>query len=108
MDTLKVIAYGGVLDSKMHAYIKWLVYTMDHEVIPRPCKIWDWLLNVSWDHFGLHQGEKNVRVVPKDIVEGLHYPLTWSNGFCDGRGKRGGMVEKGRGLWQKNVVIIKF
>ena len=32
--------------------------TMGHEVIPRPC---DQLLNLSWDHFDLHQG-KNVRV----------------------------------------------
>ena len=32
------------------------VYTMDHEVVPRPCKICDWLLNSFWDHFGLHQG----------------------------------------------------
>ena len=31
---------------------------MDHEVIPRPCKGVDWLLNSSWDHFGLHQGNK--------------------------------------------------
>ena len=35
---------------------------MDHEVVPRPCKICDWLLNASRDHFGLHQGEKNVKV----------------------------------------------
>ena len=34
---------------------------MDHEVIPRPCKVCNWSLNSSWDHFGLHQG-KNVRV----------------------------------------------
>ena len=38
-----------------------VVYTMDHEVVPWPCKICDWLLNSSWDHFGLHQG-RNVRV----------------------------------------------
>jgi hypothetical protein len=87
-----------------------VVYTMDHEVIPRTCKIWDWLLNFSWDHFGLHQGKKcesdrEVRS-PKDIFEGLHYPLTWSNKFCGGRGKRGGLVEKGKGPWQKNVVIM--
>ena len=33
---------------------------MDHEVVPRPYKICDWLLNSSsfWDHFGLHQGKK--------------------------------------------------
>ena len=34
-----------------------LVYTMDHEVIPRPCKISDGLLNLSRDHFGLYQGK---------------------------------------------------
>ena len=34
---------------------------MDHEVVPRPCKIYDWLLNSFQDDFGLHQ-EKNVRV----------------------------------------------
>jgi hypothetical protein len=35
-----------------------VVYTMDHEVMPRPCKICDWLSNSSHDHFGLHQGKK--------------------------------------------------
>jgi hypothetical protein len=35
-----------------------VVYTMDHEVVPRPCKICDWLLNSSWDHFDLDQGKK--------------------------------------------------
>jgi hypothetical protein len=37
---------------------------MDHEVVLRPCKICDWLLNSTWDHFSLHQG-KNVRVTMK-------------------------------------------
>ena len=32
-----------------------VVYTTQHEVISKPCKICDWLLNLSWDHFGLHQ-----------------------------------------------------
>ena len=76
---------------------------MDHEVVPRPYKICDWLLNSSQDQFGLHQG-KNVRVtmefeVPKNFFEGLHHPLTWSNGFCNGRGTRGDLIEKGRGPW---------
>ena len=31
---------------------------MDHEVIPRPCKINDWLLNSSRDHFSLHQEKR--------------------------------------------------
>ena len=47
-----------------------VVCTMDHEVIPRPCKISDWLLNSS--RFNSHQGKK-VRVtmgfeVPKRHV----------------------------------------
>ena len=37
----------------------------------------------------------------KYIIKGLHYPLTWSNGFCGGRSKRGALVEKGMGPWQK-------
>ena len=32
-----------------------VVYIMDHEVVPRPCEICDWLLNSSQDHFGLQQ-----------------------------------------------------
>ena len=35
--------------------IRGVVYTMDHGIVPRPCKLCDWLLNSSWDHFGLHQ-----------------------------------------------------
>ena len=31
---------------------------------------------------------------PKDIFEGLHYPVTRFNGFCGGRGKKCAMVEK--------------
>ena len=34
-----------------------VVYTMNHEVVPRPCKICDWLLNSSWDYFNLHRGK---------------------------------------------------
>ena len=34
---------------------------------------------------------------PKDICKGLHFLLTWSNGFCVGRGKEGALVEKDRG-----------
>jgi hypothetical protein len=34
--------------------------------------------------------------------------MSWSNGFCSERGKRGGMVGKGRGPWHRNVVIIFF
>ena len=39
------------------------VYIMDHEVIPCCSKICDWSLNLSRDHFGLHEEKKkNVRV----------------------------------------------
>ena len=31
---------------------------------------------------------------PHDTFKDLHYPLTWSNGFCGGRGKIGALVEK--------------
>ena len=41
------------------------------------------------------------------MCKGLHFPLTWSNVFCGGRGKRGALVEKCRGPWPKNVVMIK-
>jgi hypothetical protein len=39
---------------------------------------------------------------PKDIFKGLRYPLTWSNGFCGGRGKRDALLEKGRGPMVEN------
>ena len=47
------------------------VYTMDREVVLRPCKICDWLLNSSRDHFGLHQGE-NVIVTMEFEVPKRH------------------------------------
>jgi hypothetical protein len=43
---------------------KRLFYTMNHEVVPRPCKTCDWLLNSSREHYSLHQGN-NVRVAMK-------------------------------------------
>ena len=30
-----------------------VIYTMDHEIVPMPCKICDLLLNSFYDHFGL-------------------------------------------------------
>ena len=35
---------------------------------------------------------------PKDLFLGLHYPLSWSNKFCAGRGKRGYLVAKCQGI----------
>jgi hypothetical protein len=84
---------------------------MDYEVVPMPCKIRDWLLNSSWDHFGLHQG-KNVIVtmefeVPKrhilrptlstDTVQRI---LRWE------RQKGWSSRRKAGGPWQTNVVMI--
>ena len=67
-----------------------VVYTMDHESVPRPCKICDWLLNLSWYHFSLHRG-KNVRVPIKFEVPKRHILRpTLSNDMvqwvCSGRG----------------------
>ena len=75
-----------------------VVYTMENEVVPRLCKIYDWLLNSAQEHLCLHQG-KNVRVTMEFEVSRRHYPSTLSNEFCNGRGKKGAMVEKGMGTW---------
>ena len=75
---------------------------MHHEVVPRPCKICDWVLNLSRYHYGLHQG-KNVRVtmefeVLKRHILGptlsTHMGLT---GFAVGVVKKGALIDKGRG-----------
>lgn len=64
---------------------------MDHELVPRHC---DWLLNSSYDHFGLRQG-KNVTVTMEFKVPKRHILRpTWSNGFCSGRSKRDAWVGK--------------
>ena len=42
------------------------------------------------------------------MFQGLTNSLTWSNGFCGERGKRGGMLRKGKGPWPRNAVIIDF
>ena len=98
--------------TKLHCelhYVSWVmlhrlwylgvVYTMDYEVIPRPCKSVDWLLNSSHDHFGLHKENMSEWAwrsrSPKDIYQGLKNPLTQSNRFCGERGKRSGLVGKG-------------
>ena len=45
---------------------------------------------------------------PKGIFWGLHYPLTWSNGFCGGRGKRNALVEKRQGPMAKKSCHESF
>jgi hypothetical protein len=79
---------------------------MDHEVVPRPCMICDWLLNSSQDHFGLHQG-KNVRVTMESKVLNRHIlrptlstdmiqrVLRWEKQKrCSRRKRQGPMVRK--------------
>ena len=56
------------------------------------------------------EGKKNVKVtmefeVSQKHIWRLHCPLTWSNGFCARRGKRGAMVDKGKGPCQRKVVV---
>ena len=83
-----------------------VVYTMNHEVVPRRCKIYDWLLNSPWYHFSSYQG-KNVRVtmefqVPKrhisrptlsiDMVQRV---LRWERQKrCSSRKRKGPMIGK--------------
>ena len=55
-----VYMLGSSLDKYFLIFLG-VVHTMDHEVVPRPWNICEWLLNSSRDHFGLHQG-KNYRV----------------------------------------------
>ena len=57
-------------------FVQWakegVVYTMDHEVVSRPCNICDWLLNSSRDYYGLHQDKKNVKVFMERKVSQRH------------------------------------
>jgi hypothetical protein len=48
-------------NKQTHSVRLGVVYTMDHEVVPRPSKRCDWTLKLSRDDLGLHQG-KNGRV----------------------------------------------
>ena len=86
---------------------------MDHVVTPRPCKIRDWMLNVSWDHFGLHQGKK---CQSDHEVWGPHktyckaYIIYWHGptGSVWEEKKSCSSKKKGRGPWQRNNVITNF
>jgi hypothetical protein len=48
--------------------------------------------------------------VPKiDMLDGQHFPLIWSNGFCGGRGKRGALLkEKQASMAKKMFLFIYF
>ena len=85
---------------------------MDHEVVPRPCKICDWLLNSYEDHFILHQ-EKNVRATMEFKVPKRHMlrPTLSTNMvqwvFWWERQKMY-YGRKSQGPTAKNIVIIDF
>jgi hypothetical protein len=51
-----VLEPGGY--QTLYLWWNWDAWYKLHEVVPRPCKICDWLLNSSWDHIGLYQGKK--------------------------------------------------
>jgi hypothetical protein len=53
------------------------------------------------------RGSMEVKV-PKIQFSRPIYALSWSIGFYGERGKRGGLVGKGRGPWQTNAVKILF
>ena len=93
--------------------VQGVVYTMNHEVIPSPCIKIDWVVELVLGPFWFTprktcQSDPWSSRSPTDIFQGLHYPLTWSNNFCGGRGKRGVMVEKGKGPWHKNKNTMIF
>ena len=98
---------------------KWLwlckvraVYIMDHEIIPCSPKICDWPLNLFWGFFSLHQG-KNIGVIMElEVPQRPIFRPTLSsimfNKFVIARGKRGPLVAKVKGTWQRNNVWIDF
>ena len=58
-------------------------------------------------HTTLAYIKKNkLRGPPKSLFSSLHYPLSWSNMFCNGWGKRGSLVVNVKGPWQRNVVCV--
>ena len=107
---LHLSTHHSIIDSRLRWVTKLrLVYTMDHEVVPRPCKIvigsWTRLKTTS-----IYTKGKNVKVTMEFEVPKRHILwLTWFNMFCGGRGKISALVEKGKGPWQRIfVVIMKF
>ena len=74
-----------------------VVYIMGHELVLGPL----WFIS---------RGE-NVRVtmqleVPKRHISCLHYPLSWASGLCCESYKRGPLVAKVKGTWQRNAYFV--
>ena len=54
------IAHHNILVASLRVmFLLAFLKDMDHEVIPRLYKLCDWLLNLLWDHFGVHKGEND-------------------------------------------------
>ena len=83
---------------------------MDHEVVLCSSKILDWPLTRPKTTL-VDLKKINVRVtmefvVRKRPISALHYPMPWSNIFCNERGKRGSLATNVKGLWQGSVVLM--
>ena len=85
---------------------------MDHESVPKPSKIYDWLLNLSRDHFGLHQGI-HISVTMEFEVPNIHIlRLTLSIDvvqrvlWWERQKRRFG--RKGKGLWPRKCWYNDF
>ena len=90
----------------------WVVYIIDHEVIPRSCKSCDWMLNSSWDCFSLHQ-EKNVIMniefeVPKSQLLGPTLSIDMVQRVLQWERQKRCSSRKDRGPWQISAGIIKI
>jgi hypothetical protein len=85
---------------------------MDHEVGPGLYKAVDWMLSCPgttsvYTKKKMAEGPWRSRS-PKYKFLGLINALTWSNGFCVERGKRGGPVGEGKGPWHRNAILTNF
>jgi hypothetical protein len=104
---LQTLTYKAKLLCWMEGANLGVVYTMDHEIVPRPCKICHWLLNSSQVRFHSHQG-KNVKetlkfkapkghvLKPTLIIDMLQRVLWWERQKrCYGlKKKEGPMADK--------------
>ena len=95
-----------------------VVYTMDHEVVPMSCKICDWLLNLSLNHFRFPPLKKNVKMNmefeiskrhilrPTLSIDMVQWVLWWGRQKrCSGRKRQGPMAKK---CCYNKILLILF
>ena len=91
----------------LFSFLLSIVYTMDHEVIPRPCEICK-LLNSSQDHLWLLQGKMVDKVTMEFEVHKIYvfkaYIIHWHGpiNFVVGEAKHVFLKEKAKSLWAQN------